>query len=77
MKRRVVFYIIFIIVILLIADVWALLKVCNEIEKRKPLQTLKEGFITDGYDVPKMGPPFVNVYDDEGKLTNIILISSP
>ena len=77
MKRRVLFYIIFIIIILLIVDVWALLKVCSEIENRKPLQKIREQFITDSHDVPQMGQPFVNVYDDKGKLTNIILVSSP
>lgn len=77
MKRRVLFYIIFIIIILLVVDVWALLKVCSEIEHRKPLQQIHEQFIPDSQDVPQMGSPFVNVYDDEGKITNIILVSSP
>ncbi len=57
----------------MVVDIYALLDVCRECEKFKKVK--KEQFISS-YDVPDMESPFVNVYNDDGEKTNIVLLST-
>ena len=75
MRKKILYYIIFIIVILLVVDVYALIRTCREIEGRCKIK--REEFISASYDVPKLENPFVHVYNNDGELTNIVLISAP
>lgn len=75
MRKKILYYIIFIIVVLLVLDVYALIRTCREIEGR--CKSKREEFISASYDVPKLETPFVHVYNNDGELTNIVLISAP
>ena len=75
MRKKILYSIIFIIIILLVVDVYALIRICKEIEGR--YKSKREEFISASYDVPKLENPFVHIYNDDGELTNIVLISAP
>ena len=57
----------------MVVDIYALLGVCKECEKFKI--TKREKFVAS-YNVPDMQSPFVNIYNDDGEKTNIVLLST-